>query len=140
MKMTDYYFDLKEPTYEERSLEGSKVAIVNMSDANTTLKLDLKLDTPFDETIKELLKSYTLDVPVLQESGQVNALFHADIGLKNDYNDFIAEVDFTEGDVWLGKIKLPVKKGNLHYEKGVITLSDIALKDTMYEVVIWAVQ
>jgi len=130
------YFDLKEPTYEERNLEGSKVAIINMSDANTTLKLDLKLDTPFDDTIQNLLKSYAVVMPILQESGQVNAVFHADIGLKNDYMNFIVDVDFTKGDVWLGKVKLPVVKGQLHYEKGVIALKDIALKDVMYEVVV----
>lgn len=127
------YFDLKEPTYQERSLEGSKVSIVNVRDANTTLKLDLKLDTPFDETIQNLLKSYTVDIPVLQKSGKVNALFHADIGLKNGYQDFVADINLTKGDVWIKQVKLPVAEGKLHYEKGFIALKDIVLKDSTYE-------
>lgn len=130
------YFDFKEPTYEERSLKGSKVAILNMSDANTTLKLDLKLDTLFDVTMQNLLKSYDLELPVLQESGQINAVFHADIGLKNDYRNFLVDANFTKGSMWLNKVKLPIVKGQLHYEKGVISLNNIVLKDTMYDVVV----
>ncbi len=130
------YFDFNEPTYVEKNLKGSKVAILNMSDANTTLKLDLKLETPFDATMQNLLKAYDLKLPVLQESGQANTVFHADIGLKNDYRDFLVDVNFTKGSVWLNKVKLPIVKGQLHYEKGVIVLNDIVLKNTMYEVLV----
>jgi len=127
------YFDLQEPTYEGRSLEGSKVSIVNIRDANTTLKLDIKLDTPFDETMQNLLKSYSITMPVFQESGTVNGIFHADIGLKNDYQDFVTDINFTQGVVQLAQVKLPLVEGKLHYEKGFITVTNIVLKDSVYE-------
>jgi len=57
----------------------------------------------------------------------------ADIGLKNNYKDFFVNVDFSRGDVWLEKFRLPVVKGNLQYKKGFMTLKDIYLEDTFYE-------
>ena len=127
------YFKLNKPRYRGRDLNGSKVAIVNLTDDNTTLQLDLKLDTPFDETIQDLLKAYNLTIPVLQKDGKVNATFYADIGLKKDYTYFITDVNFTKGDISIGKVQLPIVKGNLHYENGFIALNDIALKNEFYE-------
>ena len=127
------YFTLHEPRYRGRDLTGSKVAIVNLLDNNTTLVLDLKFDTAFDKTIQDLIKAYGLTIPVLQKSGKVNAFFHADIGLKKDYTYFMTDVNFTKGDVLIDKVELPIVKGNLHYENGFIALKDIALKNEYYE-------
>lgn len=127
------YFDLKSPTYEDRSLEGSKVSIVNLADSNTTLKLDIAVESPFDRTMQKLLHAYTLEIPVIQKNGKVHALFHADIALKKKKNDFVTDVDFSQGDVWIKNVKLPIVNGKLHYEKGFIFLEDIYLKDSFYE-------
>ena len=127
------YFDLKAPTYREKNLQGSKVSIVDLTGSNTTLHLDIRADTPFDAVIRDLLKAYDLKIPVDQKSGKVQALFVADIALTEEHSVFVADVNFTQGDVWLDKVRLPVVKGNLHYEKGFITLKDIGLKDTLYE-------
>ncbi len=127
------YFDLDAPTYKGKSLEGSKVSIVNMLDPDTTLKLVIKFDTPFDKTIQNLLEAYDIPVPVMQKSGKVNGVFLSDIALKQDHITAIADVNFSKGDVWIDKVKLPIVKGKLHYEDGFITLKDIHLKDTQYE-------
>lgn len=130
------YFDLNKPRYRGRDLNGSKVAIVNLLDDNTTLVLDLKFDTAFDKTIQDLIKAYGLTIPVLQKSGKVKAIFHADIGLKKDYTNFIIDVDFSKGDVLIAKVPLPIVKGSLHYEDGFITLKDMMLKNKFYEGVV----
>ena len=127
------YFDLKEPTYEGISLKGSKVSILNLLNSHTNLKLKIRADNRFDSKIQNLLKAYNLLLPLNQTSGKVNVLFMADIGLKNSYKDFFVNVDFSKGDVWLEKAKLPVVKGNVQYKKGFITLKDIYLKDVLYE-------
>ncbi len=127
------YFDLKEPRYKGRDLNGSKVSIVRLNESDTTLNLDLKLVTPFDRTVQNLLKSYDLHIPVRQENGSVNARFKADIGLKQDKNTFLVDVDFSKGKVWIGKVYLAIEKGSLHYVDGFIALDDISLKDSMYE-------
>ncbi len=127
------YFDLKEPTYEGISLNGSKVAILNLLNADTNLKLKIRADHRFENTMQNLLKAYDIVLPLDQQSGKVNVLFMADISLKNTYQDFFVNVDLSRGDVLLGKAKFPIEKGNVQYKKGWITLKDIYLKDTFYE-------
>lgn len=127
------YFDLKEPIYEGISLQGSKVSILNLLNSYTNLKLKIRANNPFDTTMQNLLKAYDIDLRLNQTSGKVNVLFMADMGLKNSYKDFFVNVDFSRGDIWLEKVKLPVVKGNVQYKKGLITLKDIYLKDVLYE-------
>ncbi|GIU00573.1 hypothetical protein TSL6_10790 [Sulfurovum sp. TSL6] len=127
------YFDLKEPTYEGISLNGSNVKILNLLNTDTNLKLKIKANNRFESTMQHLLKGYDIVLPLDQKSGKVNVLFMADISLKKSYQDFFVNVDFSKGDVSLGKIKLPIEKGNVQYKKGRITLKDITLKDTFYE-------
>jgi len=127
------YFDLKEPRYKGKDLNGSSVSIVDLNTDDTRLKLDIKMVTPFDRTVDNLLKSYDLAIPVRQESGSVNARFQADIGLKQKHHDFLVDVDFSQGNVWIDKVKLAVEKGSLHYADGYISLKDVYLKETFYE-------
>jgi hypothetical protein len=127
------FFDLQEPLYEGKSLEGSTVSILNVSDANTTLNLDLRFDTPFDATLQALLQAYKLHIPVLQESGKMDARFRASLGLKDDREDFLVDANLSKGVVQINTIKLPVEKGTLHYKKGAISLEGMVLKDSLYE-------
>lgn len=127
------YFDLKEPTYEGISLNGSKVSILNLLNSHTNLKLKIRASNRFDTTMQNLIKAYDIVLPLDQKSGKVNVLFMADISLKNRYKDFFVNVDFNRGDLFLGKVKLPVLKGNVQYKKGWITLNNITLKDTLYK-------
>jgi len=127
------YFDLKEPTYEDISLNGSKVTILNLLNPQTNLKLKIRANTAYDNKIKNLLKAYDLVLPLQQESGTENVLFMADISLKNKYQDFFVNVNFDKSEIWLGKVKLAIEKGILEYKEGVITLKDITLNDTLYE-------
>ncbi|MDQ7047389.1 MAG: AsmA-like C-terminal domain-containing protein [Sulfurovum sp.] len=127
------FFELKLPTYKNKSLEGSRVSVVNIMDNNITLKLHIEADTPFDKVMQDLIKSYGIHIAVKQTSGKMKAVFLAEIGLKNDYSNFILDVNFTKGDVWLDKVRLPIVKGILHYEKGFISLHDLYIKDKMVE-------
>ena len=127
------YFDLKDPTYEGISLDGSKVSILNLLNADTNLKLKIRADHRFESTMQDLIKAYGIVLPLDQKSGKVNVLFMADISLKKFDKDFFVNVDFSKGDVLLGKMKLPILKGYVQYKKGWITLKDITLKDTLYE-------
>ena len=127
------YFDLKEPTYEGISLQGSKVSILNLLNSHTNLKLKIRADNRFDSTMQNLIKAYDIVLPLDQKSGKVNVLFMADLGLKSSYKDFFVNVDFSKGDVLLDKVKLPIEKGNLQYKKGFIVLKDIYVKDVLYE-------
>jgi hypothetical protein len=127
------YFDLKEPTYEGISLDGSKVSIVDLLNADTDLKLEIRTHNRFESRMQHLLKAYDIVLPLDQQKGKVNVLFTADIGLKKSDMDFFVNVDMDKGNIWLGKMLLPVLKGNVQYKKGEVTLNDIYLKGILYK-------
>jgi len=127
------YFYLKAPTYEDISLEGSMVSILNLQNADTNLKLKIRTYTPAGEKIKKLLEAYELEWHLLQENGNSRVLFMADISLKNEYRDYYVNVDFDKSDLWIGKAKFPVEKGIAEYHRGVVTLKNIYLNDMHYE-------
>jgi len=126
------FFNLEKPRYLGKNLSGSSVSIVNLGDDNTTLKLNLKIDALFDKTVQELLKSYDIDIPVLQQNGKLKASFDMDIGLKNHFVDFVTDVNFTKGEVRIQNVSFPLVSGNLKYKDGFITLHDIFLKNRFY--------
>jgi len=134
LRYKDYalYFDLKNPIYQGKSLEGSKVSIVNLEDKNTLLKLDIRAHTAFDRVMKRLLKSYDINIPLTQRNGKVKVLFQGDIGLKNDYSNFLVDVYFSKSDIVLNSVLLPITKGSLHYEDNLINLKNINLKNELY--------
>jgi hypothetical protein len=127
------HFDLKEPSYEGISLQGSEVSILNLLNADTNLKLKIRTYTPSDKRIKDLLAAYDLKWPLHQESGKLKVLFMADISLKKRYQDYFVNVDFDKSETWIGKVKLPVVKGSAQYQKGVVSLKNIYLEDTHYK-------
>ena len=126
------YFDLTQPRYLDKSLAGSKIAIVDLRDKNTTLNLDLKFNVPFDKTVKNLLEKYDVDIPVHQVSGLTDAEIKIDIGLKQDYFNLRADVNLSEGDLLINEIKIPIVKGVLAYEKGMVDLKKIVLDNKEY--------
>ena len=126
------FFDLEKPRYLGKNLDGSTVSIVNLRDDNTTLKLNLKFDTVFDNYVQKILEAYKVNVPVLQKSGKVNATLDMDIGLKKASVSVKSDVTFSKGEILVKGLKFPVDKGELQYENGLITLKDIDLNHTMY--------
>ena len=126
------FFDLKKPRYMGKNLDGSSVAIVNLRDDNTTLNLNLKLHTAYDENVQKILKAYDIDIPILQKNGKVDGSLDIDIGLKNDYIHFFTDVNLSKGEVLIQKVSLPVVSGNLRYENGFVMFKKLVLKNEYY--------
>ncbi|RRS29966.1 MAG: hypothetical protein P794_09110 [Epsilonproteobacteria bacterium (ex Lamellibrachia satsuma)] len=131
------YFDLKKPIYKGRDLTGSKVSITNLPGSSPTmLNLDLYIkQTPIDSVVQEILKAYKLNIPVEQKNGTSNVNVELGIPLKKKSAQKISvyvDVDVGEGDIYIGKVKIPVLDGNVKYEKGSIKLKDIDLKESWY--------
>jgi len=127
------FFDLEDPRYLGKDLDDSTVSIVNLRDDNTTLKLNLKFNTVFDQYVQKILQAYEVHVPVVQKDGKVNASLDMDIGLKQKFINISSDVAFTKGEIEVSGLTLPVEKGNLAYKDGFITLKDIALNHSTYE-------
>jgi len=129
------YFDLKHPTYKKRSLEGSKVSIVDMSGKKSTvLVLDLHIDSVIDDVVQEILKAYKLDIPVKQQGSNAKLDIKIDVPLKKSDRKIAVwiNVALKKGDIYIKKVKLPVVKGNIQYDKGFITLKNVDLKESWY--------
>ncbi|MDQ1325364.1 MAG: hypothetical protein QG564_488 [Campylobacterota bacterium] len=128
------HFDFKEPFYEQRSLEGSTVDIAHLTQKKSKLLyLDLRLHTPFDNVVQEILQAYGFHVPVIQKSGDAKATLKAKIDLTQKKKDFIFDAELKKGVVEVAGLALPVIKGKVHYGKNVVNLKKVYLKDAWYE-------
>ena len=130
------FFTLDTLTYKQRSLEGSRVAIVHLAgDLPTVLQLDLLIHSKIDSILQEVLQAYKLHIPIYQEGEKAFIHLKLDEYLKerDRPSDIYVNVDLKQGDLYIDKTKLPVIKGNISYEKGDITLENIALKEKWYE-------
>ncbi|MFT7823377.1 MAG: AsmA-like C-terminal domain-containing protein [Sulfurimonas sp.] len=127
------YFKLIQPTYKNKNLEGSRLSIINLADKNPTiLKLDLRIDSPFDREVQKILQAYKLNVPVSQKSGTAKGKVALDVRLKDGKTTAAIDMDIHDALIHINKIEFPVKKGKIHFEKGIVTLDDVFLKDPMY--------
>jgi hypothetical protein len=130
------YFDLKDPTYQGRDLNGSNVSITHLVDKEPTmLNLDLHIKTPLDTVVQEILQAYALHIPVQQKNAEAKLDIKIGIPLKKSTQKIsvFVNVDLQEGDVYIGNVKLPVLRGNVQFDKGFVNLKDIDLKESWYE-------
>ncbi|NLY04332.1 MAG: DUF3971 domain-containing protein [Campylobacter sp.] len=70
-KNDNLYFDIKNPTYESKDLNGSKVWLENLAVGNTEVYIDIKTDSMLDKTVLDMLKALKLNVPLEQKSGEL---------------------------------------------------------------------
>jgi len=113
------YFDLKEPTYKNRSLKGSKVAITDLVGKKPTiLILDLHIRSQIDSVVQEILKAYKLNIPVRQKGERSKLDIKIDIPLKKSAKKItvLVNADVGKGEVVYDQIKLPILKGNVKYD------------------------
>ena len=138
------YFDLKDPHYKGRDLNGSKVSIVNIGKGKkAVLHVDLHVNSQIDKVVHDILKEYKLLIPFELKNANAIADINLTIPLKKKVPNskkivkkkiyVLVDIALPAGDVYMNKvIKLPVKSGNVHYEKGVVTLKNIKLKEKAY--------
>jgi len=137
------YFDLEEPMYKNRDLSGSKVAISNMKKGHIALlHLDLHVKSEVDNVVHKILKAYKLKIPVIQKGKKVIADINLTIPLKKKFKspeekakhkvEAVVDLQLAKCDVSINGIKLPVQKGSVHYDKGIVTLKNIDLKEKWY--------
>jgi len=81
-------FDLTEPIYENKKLDGSRVYIDHIIQDNSALVINIKTDTRLDPPVSELLKAYDARLPFLQHSGSTRA----DLQLKMNLSDFTLQI------------------------------------------------
>jgi hypothetical protein len=126
------FFDLNSPRYRGRNLDGSSVSIVNLRDDNTTLKLDLHMQSPIDTTVHKILAAYDIHIPVIQENGEVNATVKLDVALKHKGVHVLTDVMLGKGTIVVNKLPFFLNSGHVRYAEGMVHLDDIVLSNDMY--------
>jgi hypothetical protein len=125
-------FDLEKPRYLGHNLDGSRVSIVNLRDDNTTLKIDLHIQSPIDKTVHTLLDAYDIHIPVLQEQGEVNATVKIDKPLKDKGLKVLTDVRLGKGKIIVNHVPFFVKNGHVSYVNGRVYLNHIVLSHQNY--------
>jgi len=138
MKLTldkgNLYFDPVHPHYKERAIEGTTASITGLSEPKTAvLKLDLRLNTTLDAEVTKILEAYNIKLPLLQKSGTIDTKLQINVKLKAKKVDFVGDFRLGKGDIAIGNMILPVVRGVVHIEKGIVTLSGFELQNTMYQ-------
>ncbi|MDM5271001.1 AsmA-like C-terminal domain-containing protein [Sulfurovum sp. zt1-1] len=127
------YFDLDKPVYQNKALDGSKVSIIDLTGSKpTTLKLDLHVNSPFDDAVQKILKAYHLPIPVLQQSGTAETSIGLDVVFKSGDTSAVIDVDVKDARLQVYKLDLSVESGHVHYEDGIVSFDNLLLKDKMY--------
>ncbi len=129
------FFDLKKPTYKGRKLDGSKVSIVNIvGGKSTVLLLDLHMKTVVDEVIQEILHAYKLHIPVTQKEALTKLYVHIDVPLGKSKQNVTVKVtaDLTKGPLTIDRTTLPVVKGNVTYENGIVKINNVEIQNKWY--------
>jgi hypothetical protein len=131
------FFDLKEPKYRGRDMSGSKLSIRGLGTKMTVLDLDLKIYTKIDDTLHEILRSYKVKIPIKHVGKPVNIALKMNIPLtksvKKKESNLIVDVELSKGGLSIDKTVFPVLGGKVHYEKNMLTLKDVHIKEKWYE-------
>ncbi|WP_458411035.1 YhdP family protein [Aliarcobacter butzleri] len=73
-KDDNLHFNLIEPKFKDKNIEGSFVTIHNLTDEiNGNVEVNIKTNSKLDDNILGILKAYEINLPVKQKSGITNA-------------------------------------------------------------------
>jgi hypothetical protein len=129
----ELFFNVKKPTYQNREINASSVIISNIGKGKIArLDLDMHFNTKVDEVVQEILKAYKLNIPVLHKESRSKVEVKLGIPLKKMPKrkiDIYVQASLGKGNLYIQKLKLPVVNGNIIYEKGLLKLKDIKLKE-----------
>lgn len=121
------YFDLKNPSYEGRDINGSKVWLEGILDHHTKAFINIKTNSQLDDTILNLLNIFGVDIPLKQKSGSLNSDVLVELDIKKDttdvYGNFIlnnSNIEISGAEFYskntiidLNNSKIDIKNANL---------------------------
>ncbi|WP_200414349.1 AsmA-like C-terminal domain-containing protein [Arcobacter sp. FWKO B] len=123
-------FALDNPFYKGISIDGSHVKITDMLGDNPVLTVDLKTDYVLDKKILEILKSYDIDIPILQKSGNTKANVIIKVDLKTIDVTTIGEFDIKDSIVSIQGVDLFAKYAKVMLQDYLVVVKEL---DAKYE-------
>ncbi|QKF86030.1 AsmA family protein (DUF3971 domain) [Campylobacter blaseri] len=124
------FFTLQNPKYQDKDISGSSVLIDKIFKDDPKVIVDLRIKSTLDKTILDLIKTYDIELPIIQKSGEtqgkltlnidINSL---DVDIKGDFKikDAIISLQGTNfytsnTNIDLSNSKVVIKDSNLELE------------------------
>jgi len=130
-------FILKHATYKNREIRANTVKISHMKKGETAkLDLDFSMNSTVDNSLHTILRSYGVEIPVLHRDSRSEIQVKLGIPLKKVPNrkiDVFVNVLLGKGNLYIQQLKLSILGGEVHYDKGVVTLENVHIKEPWYE-------
>jgi len=128
------YFELKNPRYKGRILDGTRVVIKHVAGIQTpVLTLDLHAVTPIDKEVREILQAYHLYIPVTHtgKHNQVALTLKIPLRKRTPHQKIKADlkVKMDKGLLEIAGIPLHVVQGSVHYADGSVTFEKMKIEE-----------
>ena len=115
-------FDIKDPTYEQKTIDKADVYIYNLIGKGTGIVVDLNATSKLDAPIHKILHAFKIDVPITQTSGKTNAHVRLDIKfLPYDINA-TGKFKLSPSNFILSGVPLSTKAGEVNLDNFAISL------------------
>ena len=129
-KDDNLHFDLINPIFKEKNIEGSFVTIHNLtSSLNGAVEVNIKTNDKLDRDILDILKAYNINLPIVQKSGTTNAsltlLFPYDL-----QKDMSTKGEFliNDAEVSIGNFSFKTKNATVNLDGTKIYIKDSDFK------------
>lgn len=117
------HFNLIEPIFKDKKLDGSFVLINNLtSEKNGQVDVFLKTNSKLDKDILDILKAYNITLPIVQKSGNTQA----SLLMKFPYDT--AKSMSTYGEFFLNDAKITINNFEFESKNAEIILDDSIIK------------
>lgn len=117
------HFDLIEPMFKEKSLDGSFVTIHNLtSEKNGQVDVFLKTNSKLDKDILDILKAYDITLPITQKSGNTQA----SLLMKFPYEE--SKKMSTYGEFFLNDAQMRINNFEFESKNAEVILDDSLIK------------
>ncbi len=126
-------FDLDEPVYQQKSITGTKVALLPMSvKGKKHLLLKVKFHSRYDHEIAKLLAAYKVHLPLEQKTGKIRTEVNLDIDLKKKKAKVEGRAYLSKGKMVLGGTLLSTNGGEVTFSSKQVALWNVDIYDSWY--------
>ncbi len=126
LKKNVLYFALMHPKYAKRSLAGSTLYLTNLFGTKPSkLHLELKIKTPYDAIIAQVLKAYGVALPLRQKRGEIDTSAVIDTMVRSGETHFKGHSTFSRGVVTVYGVPMTLRGGAVTFDDTKVTLHGV---------------
>ena len=132
------FFNLFHPTYKNKNLKGSSVIIKHLTNPSKSyINIVLKTKTPFDATMQRVLRTYKVDLPIIQKSGSIDAkvairiyFISGDINIRGDFIFYNSYLLINDTPLYTPKSILLLRNQKLIFRKSAMQFFNLFFTHT----------